>query len=217
MFVAHETRLPLSYELARARLASLIQGGLLVSVCEDVYGEGMTALLRVGLPGLGISRLVRVQFRDLVTHGESAVLAFRWEAVGSAGGLFPALDADLTLRPLAAERSLLRIDGAYRPPLGSLGAAMDRAILNRVATATIRDLVLRMAAGIEQKMPAPGRVPELGHLPGTAAGLVSGSAAGRVPGPPAGRVLGPAAGRVLGPAAGRFPEDPDGPFVIERG
>lgn len=207
MFVAHETRLPLSYELTQARLASLVQRGSLTSVCEDVYGEGMTALLRVGpgLPGLGISRLVRVRCRELVTHGESAVLAFRWEALGPGGSLFPALDADLTLRPLTTERSLLRIDGAYRPPLGSFGAAIDRAILNHVAAATIRDLVLRVAARIERAEPVLDGLARPGHLPEPAAEPVPGLL----------YLPAPAAARVPGRAAGGVPEDPDEPFAIE--
>jgi len=38
--------------------------------------------------------------------------------------------------------------GSYRPPLGSLGQALDRAILHRVAAATIRRFVVQVAARI---------------------------------------------------------------------
>ena len=157
MFAGHETQLAMSYDSARSRLASLINAGSLTSVSEDVYGEGMTALLRVG-PGIGISRLVQVRFREMVSRGESSVLTFRWEAVGPGGGLFPALDADLTLRPQAADRCLLRVDGVYRPPLGGLGAAIDRAFLNRIAAATIREFVLRLATAVTPAVPAPTAV-----------------------------------------------------------
>lgn len=160
MFVGHETQLAVGYDTARERLATLIATGSLATVSEDVYGEGMTALLRVGpgRPGLGVSRLVRVRFRELISRGHSAVLTFRWEAVGPGGGLFPALDADLTLSPLPGERCLLRVDGVYRPPLGSVGAAIDRVFLNRIAAATIREFVLRVAAGVAPEVLAQSAV-----------------------------------------------------------
>jgi len=35
--------------------------------------------------------------------------------------------------------------GIYRPPLGALGAGLDRAVLHRVADATARSLLVRVA------------------------------------------------------------------------
>ena len=91
---------------------------------------------RVGLSG--VSKLVRVQARELSWTDTSAGLALRWEATGPGGGLFPVLDADLKLAPAGDQGTLLTMAGVYRPPLGSLGVALDRAILRRVAGATIR-------------------------------------------------------------------------------
>lgn len=70
------------------------------------------------------------------------------DRAGTAGGLFPALDAGLALTPQGAGASLLKPDGVYRPPLGTVGAALDRAILHRVATATIRTFVAQVADAI---------------------------------------------------------------------
>jgi hypothetical protein len=36
--------------------------------------------------------------------------------------------------------------GVYRPPLGALGQALDRAVLRRVAVATIKGFLARVAA-----------------------------------------------------------------------
>ena len=47
----------------------------------------------------GVSKLVEVHFLEVATRGESAVLALRGEATGKGGGLFPALDADMSLTP----------------------------------------------------------------------------------------------------------------------
>lgn len=140
-------RLPVPFEAAHARLANLTCSGSLVAAAQDTYGEGSTGKIRVG-PAPVLSRLVEVNFRDLVFHGEVAVLTLRWKAVGPGGALFPVLDADVTLTAAGDQASELRLDGVYRPPLGAAGAGLDRAILHRVATATIRAFVGRIAQEI---------------------------------------------------------------------
>src|SRR5215469_13972423 len=124
----------------------LAASGLLLSTSEDAYDLGTAGLARVGIPGL--SKLVRVQARDLAVTQESVGLAIRWEATGSAGELFPVLDADIRLARAGERTAMLTMSGVYRPPLGALGQALDRAILHRVAAATIRDFVARVGARI---------------------------------------------------------------------
>ena len=131
-----------------ARLVNLTHGGWLSGASEGAYDDGLAGLIRVGPLGdvPGISQLVRVRFRDLVTRDNSGVLTLRWEASGHGGGLFPALDADITLTPAGEQATRLTLAGAYRPPLAALGVGLDRAILHRVATATrIRSLLSRVA------------------------------------------------------------------------
>jgi hypothetical protein len=43
---------------------------------------------------------------------------------------------------------MLTLTGVYRPPLGTVGAGLDQAILHRVAVATIRDFLGRVGAAI---------------------------------------------------------------------
>ena len=142
MFVGDEVRLDVSFAVARERLARLSESGALFGPSEDAY----RGLARVGV--LGVSKLVRVQFRELSWTDGSAGLAMRWEATGAGNGLFPVLDADLRLAPAGDHCAVLTMAGSYRPPLGSLGAALDRAVLHRVADATIRRFVARVAAQI---------------------------------------------------------------------
>ena len=142
MFVGDEVRLEVSYAVARERLARLGDSGALSGLSEDAYGPGLT---RVGVAG--VSKLVRVQVRELSWTDLTAGLALRWEATGPGGGLFPVLDADLKLAPNGAG-TMLTMTGSYRPPLGSLGEALDRALLRRVAAATIRSFVAQVAAQI---------------------------------------------------------------------
>lgn len=156
VFVADEVMLDLSYPSARARLGAFTRGGLLMSASDDAYGAEITGLMRVGPPGF--SRLVRVQFRDLPDAANTAGLALRWEVAGPGGALFPVLDADIKLVQAGPQASRLTIAGAYRPPLGALGDALDRAVLHRVASATIRGFLRRIAAGLDAG-PESGAVP----------------------------------------------------------
>jgi hypothetical protein len=146
MFVGDEVGLDVSFDVARSGLARLARGSWLSSASQDAYDLGVTGLSRVG--ALGLTREVRVQARELAEREGSAGLAIRWEVTGPGGGLYPVLDADITLHPAGEDATLLTLAGAYRPPLGILGQALDRAILHRVAAATVRNFLSRVAAEI---------------------------------------------------------------------
>jgi ribosomal protein S14 len=146
MFVGDEVQLQVGFAIARERLRQLAEGGALLGTSEDAYDHGTTGLERVGVPGL--SRLVRVQVRELASTDQSVGLAIRWEATGPSGGLFPVLDADLTMASVEERVTILTLAGAYRPPLGTVGAALDRAVLHRVASATIRAFLAQVARRI---------------------------------------------------------------------
>jgi hypothetical protein len=64
------------------------------------------------------------------------------------------LDADLVLSPATRRTCTLACSAVYRPPLGRLGAALDRAVMSRIASATIGSLLQRLAD--EMASPSPG-------------------------------------------------------------
>jgi hypothetical protein len=146
VFVREELLLEVNFAAARARLARLSDGGLLLSSSRAAYRDGCAGTARVGVAGL--SKLVSVRACELAETGDSAGLAIRWEAAGPAGGLFPVLDADIRLVPAGAGRTRLTRAGSDRPPLGVVGEVLDRAVLRRVAAATVRNFTSRVAAGI---------------------------------------------------------------------
>jgi hypothetical protein len=147
VFVGHQVLLNVGFGVARSRLADLVHDGLLVVASRDAYGHAVTGLTLAGPPGWvpGLSKLVRVQARDLVIREGSALLALRWQATGPEDALFPVLDADIRLIPARDQGTVLRLDGAYRPPLDIAGAQLDRVVLHRVATATAQDFLGRIA------------------------------------------------------------------------
>jgi hypothetical protein len=154
MFVGDERRVEVSFAAAAARLASLIGGGSLVQASHAAWGEGIARVGPIG-PVPGMSKLVRVRFREPVQHDASLVLTLRWEATGVSGALFPVLDADIVFVPDGDQATLIGLSGAYRPPGGTVGEGLDRAILHRVATATIRSLLAQITDAITH--PAPAR------------------------------------------------------------
>ncbi|MGE5288841.1 MAG: hypothetical protein ACM3ML_16910 [Micromonosporaceae bacterium] len=147
MFVGHQVTLNIGYPTVRLRLARLMQDGRLLGVSGQAYAEGLVGMIRVGPFGdvLGASKLVQVRMLDPVPRVDGVALPLRWEATGAMGRLFPVLDADLVIEPADGQTTSLKLTGAYRPPLGSLGARLDRAVLHHAATATVRSLLKQVA------------------------------------------------------------------------
>ena len=166
MFIGAEIRLDVGFSAAEARLANLAHGGQLRRASESAHKWGADQAQVSPPAAAGMSRLVKVQVRHLVTHEDSAVWALRWEATGSKGALFPVLDADITLTRAGEQATVLAVSGAYRPPLGSLGAGLDRAIMHLVAEATIRAFTRQIGAAIVNPAAAL-ETPHTGMLPGT--------------------------------------------------
>lgn len=162
MFVTDNRVVPVSFVVAASRLDQLARGRLLDGVSERVYHGGVEYLLRVGPVGAvpGASRLVRVRFAQPVHHDEVMWVALRWEASGAAGGLFPALDADIRLTPYGGHRTKVTLTGSYRPPLGTFGERLDRMLLHTVAKTTITTLLARIAAALEGA-PAQAAEPDM--------------------------------------------------------
>jgi hypothetical protein len=154
MFVGAETVAGAGFDAAQARLVRLARGGWLAGASGQAFGELDQGLTRVG-PAPGASRLVEVRVRELVMRGQAAVLALRWEAAGPGGSLFPVLDADITMAPYGEFGTLIALAGSYRPPLGLVGAALDRVVLHRLAAATMRRFVNRIGEAVADPTEAP--------------------------------------------------------------
>ena len=177
MFVSEEVGLDLPFPAARAGLLGLTRGGWLSAASDDAYADGLSGLIRVGPFGdlFGASKLVRVLLLEPVERDGTVLLTLRWEATGVMGRLFPVLDANISLAPAGEDTSRLVLTGAYRPPLSGVGAGLDRVLLHRAATATVRSLLGHIAESIvpaaraasEPKL-APSSLPQPRAGPGAA-------------------------------------------------
>src|SRR5262249_21526077 len=147
MFARHEVGLDLDFPTAKARLALLMRGDWLEGLSQDAYAEGLSGQVRVGPfgPVPGMSKLVEVRLLDPVPHEDVVVVPLRWEAAGRMGRLVPGLDPNLTLAGDGDGRAVLRFAGVSRPPLAAAGEELDQLVLHRVASATVRSLLNRLA------------------------------------------------------------------------
>jgi hypothetical protein len=167
VFATYELALDVSLSVAQARLVNLVRSDALSGPSRLVYEDGLVQLIRVGPLGgtPWLSKLVRVRFLDPVYRQDTMTVGLRWEATGAAGGLFPVLDADISLTRVGEHTTQLALAGSYRPPLGWFGATLDKTVLRQVAAATVRALLHQVANALASPNPAPGFLPAPGIDP----------------------------------------------------
>jgi hypothetical protein len=147
MFARYYVELPISVtdvERALAREPSSWLPGL----AEHANHLGDALLAEVGFgEDVRITRTVSVELGEPMRAGSKTVVPLRW--IPSPGaGLFPSLDADIEVASLGADRAQLAINARYVPPFGAIGRAMDRALLSRVAEATLKDFLDRVGESL---------------------------------------------------------------------
>lgn len=109
--------------------------------------------VRVGPLGHGwAGKTVAMHLGEPAEAGDSLLIPLVWEAAGPLG-LFPRFEGKLALAALDQERCELGLSGRYRPPLGKAGQVLDEVLLTRVAQATLRALLRRVARVLEEEQP----------------------------------------------------------------
>jgi hypothetical protein len=114
----------------------------------EARGNQLLAVVGFGPAQARVSKQVEVQFGTPLRFPSKTVLPMSWRPAGL-DSLLPALEADIELGELGPERTQLSISARYTPPLGSLGRVLDRALLHRVAEATVKDFLDGAAASLE--------------------------------------------------------------------
>jgi hypothetical protein len=123
---------------------ALLSGEDLGVWAEAAYRMGER--LAVG-PSKALVAPVTLEVGSPVDGTDSVRFPLRWEASG-ARWLFPHMEAELVLSELTQEITHIALRGSYRPPFDGFGAALDRLAFHRVAEATVRNFLERLAAGI---------------------------------------------------------------------
>ena len=112
------------------------------------YHEGESLRAKVGPAGDGLAKEVRLEIGSHEIHRKGLVYPVNWVATG-ARTLFPTMSADLVFSHDGPTQTRITFDGTYEPPLGPLGRVIDRIALRRVADATVKDWVDRIASALE--------------------------------------------------------------------
>src|SRR5262249_56931481 len=106
---------------------------------------------------VGFGAAVRVGGKVVVTVGEPARMAFKtlqpisWRPAHTEA-LLPAMDAEIEMAPMGPTHTQLAMTARYTPPFGLVGRVADRALLHRVAEATVKDFLDRVAARLEERL-----------------------------------------------------------------
>jgi hypothetical protein len=150
MFARYYVELPLQRERVEQVLIGA-PGSWLPALATEANLHGDRLLAEVGFgDDVRIARQVVINLGAPIHLPSKTVVPLRWTATG-APGLFPALDADLEIAPLGHDRCQLSLSARYVPPLGALGRAIDRALLFRVAEATIKNFLDQVCGGISRE------------------------------------------------------------------
>jgi hypothetical protein len=154
MFVRYFLELPFAAHAVESALLSSPEDWI-PGLVEDASRHGETLLAEVGFdaPSGRIQKKVELEIGAPLTMGFSTLLPITWKAAGLAG-LFPVMEADIEVAGLGLERSQLSFNGRYRPPLSVLGQAVDRVVLHRVAEATMKDFLDRVAERLRERVAA---------------------------------------------------------------
>lgn len=116
--------------------------------------EGDALRIRIGplsaLPFL--SKTARVILGEPAGTTGDLIVPLTWEATGPRGA-FPVLHGDLRVAPLGDQRTQITLEARYEPPLGAVGRRLDTIMLHRVAEASVRNFLERVAGALTR--PAP--------------------------------------------------------------
>jgi|SRR5215471_1797845 len=135
------------YEQVRALLRSAEAAAIFTRATANAADRARELLgsLRVNVGPLEVGVDVRVQITaikdDVSANGDPLTrLEFNWQAIRNAG-LFPTMEGTFSVYPLSPTETQLDLQGRYRPPLGSVGNAIDAVVGHRIAEAAVLRLL----------------------------------------------------------------------------
>jgi len=151
MFARYFVELPIQHERVEHVLTEA-PGSWLPGIATKANHHGDRLLAEVGFGDeVRIAREVAIDLGSPLRLPTKTIVPLRWTATG-ASGLFPSLDADLEIAPLGQDRCQLSLSARYVPPLGALGRVIDRALLFRVAEATIKNFLDQVRDSISREI-----------------------------------------------------------------
>lgn len=153
MFVRYFLDLPVPFDAAEAALLEDADSWI-PGLLRDAEDRGQRLLAEVGfsVDTRRIDREVEIRLGSPYRIPDKTILPMTWHATRSER-LFPQLEADLEVAALGPHRAQISISARYRPPMGTIGRLLDRAMLHRVAEATIKDFLDRVGERVGARQP----------------------------------------------------------------
>ena len=144
-----ELELPIA-EVEEALLRTPVEWIPGLASSAEEHGDQLLAEVGFPVSRLQLGKRVEIELGPPVRTAGRTWLPLTWRATGPRG-IFPTLEAELEVAALGPHLTQLGLSARYKPPFGLVGESIDRALLHRVAEATIRDFVERVAAALRQR------------------------------------------------------------------
>lgn len=147
MFIYYYAQLHQPFEQVEYRVCRLLSD--FTGWADAAYRDGEELRARVGVGGKRgvIAKTVTLDVGRPVRTPQQTTIALSWKATG-APGLFPEMNADLTVARVGPDLAHLGFSGSYEPPGGPVGHLIDEALLHRIAESSVKGFVDRIVEAI---------------------------------------------------------------------
>lgn len=121
-----------------------------LAASAEERGDRLLAEVGFAASGHQVGKRVVIELGPPVRTPGRTWLPILWRATGPKG-LFPTLEGELEVAALGPGLTQLGLSARYKPPFGLIGESIDRALLHRVAEATVHDFVERVGAALAHR------------------------------------------------------------------
>jgi hypothetical protein len=141
MFIRYYVDLPIGFSAVEDALLDAPRSWV-PGLLREAEERGQRLLADVGfeVDSRRIDKEVEIEIGVPLRSAHVTALPMTWRATGTER-LFPQLDADLEVAALGRGRTQLSISARYQAPMGAVGRILDKALLHRVAEATLKDFL----------------------------------------------------------------------------
>ena len=113
------------------------------------HAQSVATELHVDFGGIGVKADITVCIKTVEEKSDTPPspttrLLLEWEAA-SMSGLFPVMNAELSIYPLTPTETKLDFFGHYEPPFGAVGKAMNAMVGCRIAEVSVHRFVSEVA------------------------------------------------------------------------
>lgn len=125
--------------------------------------QSVASELRVDIGGIAVEADINIQVKNVEEKGREAMsspvthLQLEWEAA-KLPRLFPFMKAQLSVYPLTSTETQLDFSGAYEPPFGMLGKAVNAVAGHKIAEVSVHRFVNDVAGYLRHTLAHQGEL-----------------------------------------------------------